>query len=160
MPIKLEDYPVNTAEAASILGVPAKTFSMWRQRNGLLPKSGGGRGFPLVFHFRDLLCARVAQKLMSIGVPAADACQYVNRLGFVSEFANGGTVKVAFVGGKIGHSANLDEDVFLSFGLENDGWSIAQGIAALIKSTFGKSVAVEALTQFEEEVARIRSSKG
>lgn len=168
MEIKLTDWSVNARTAADILGVPVETFRTWRKRHGLLPQdewAGAGRAPEMTFQFRHLLQARVAQKLMSVGVSVKDACAAAY-FGNFQTFINEEQVRVGFVDGEVcvpgkpGRGANEFEDVFLTFSLENDGRRIARALADDIADHRGEDVGEAALKDFmemiEENRARLR----
>ncbi len=165
MTIQLTDWVVNARTAADILGVPVETFRTWRKRHGLLPQgewSGSGRAPEMTFQFRHLLQAKVAQKLMSVGVPAKDACA-VAHYGNFQTFVNREQVRVGFVDGeacvpeKPGRSANEYEDVFLTFSLENDGMRIARALAEDISDNRGDDAGEAAYKDFVKTVDEIRA---
>ncbi|TRD22092.1 MerR family transcriptional regulator [Palleronia caenipelagi] len=165
MNVKLTDWDVGARTAADILGVPVETFRTWRKRHGLVPTPewpGRGRAPEMRFQFRDLLQARVAQKLMSVGVSVKDACAAAHHGNF-NTFISGGQVRVGFVDGELcvpgkpGRGPNEYEDVFLTFSLENDGWRIARQFKEDLADEYGEEVATAAYDDFVKYVEKIRS---
>ncbi len=150
MTIRLSEWHVSARIASEILGVPVETFRTWRKRHGLLPQAewaGPGRAPEKMFQFRHLLQARVAQKLMGVGVPVGQACEAAS-YGAFRAFMARQDIRVGFTDRAVNPAPDLDEDVFLTFSLENDGIRIARQLADDIATHRGDETGKIALDDF------------
>lgn len=161
MNVKLEDWAVNARTAALILGMPLATFRTYRHMYDLLPSTWAGLGRAPEKHFqlRDLLLARTAQKLVSVGVNARQACREANRCSMEPFFRR---EPYTFGIGDEGLRTSYDpeNDVVLSFYLENDGWSFAHALAANICEQRGEDVGQAAYLDFQRRVNDLRARLG
>lgn len=152
MNVKLEDWAVNARTTSNILGLPVETLRTWRKRHGLLPQNwvGSGRAPEKHFQLRDLIQVRVAQKLMSVGVPVSKACQAAN-VSRMEPFFRGEqyTFGIGDEGLRVEH--DRDNDVVLSFYLEKDGLRLARAVSDDIAQHRGTDVGDAALDDFLSE---------
>lgn len=158
MNVKLEDWAVNARTAALILNVSVKTLNTWRFRDGLLPQNwaGPGRAPEKCYQLRDLIQVRVAQKLISVGLPVSKACQAAN-VSHMEPFFRGEQYTFGFADGELRTSYDPEDDVVLGFYLENDGWSFAHALAVNICEQRGEDVGQAAYLDFQRRVNDLRA---
>lgn len=149
MNVKLEDWAVNARTAALILDMPLATFRTYRHMYDLLPSTWAGLGRAPEKHFqlRDLLLARTAQKLVSVGVNARQACREANRCSIEQFFRREPyTFGIGDEGLRVEY--DRDNDVVLSFYLEKDGLRLALAVSDDIAQHRGTDVGDAALDDF------------
>ncbi|MFA8385402.1 MAG: hypothetical protein ACEPO2_07240 [Pelagibaca sp.] len=152
MNVKLEDWAVNARTAALILNAPLNTLKMWRYRDNLLPQNwvGPGRAPEKCYQLRDLIQVRVAQKLMSVGVPVSKACQAAN-VSHMEPFFRGEQYTFGIGDEGLRVEYDRDNDVVLSFYLEKDGLRLARAVSDDIAQHRGTDVGDAALDDFLSE---------
>lgn len=149
MNVKLEDWAVNARTAALILNVSVKTLNTWRFRDGLLPQNwaGPGRAPEKCYQLRDLIQVRVAQKLISAGLPVSKACQAAN-VSHMEQFFRREPYTFGIGDEGLRVEYDRDNDVVLSFYLEKDGLRLARAVSDDIAQHRGTDVGDAALIDF------------